>query len=707
MSEFFKGQYDYIYFFCGLAFFFLAIVCFSIGKDKRSKLRWVLLGLFSFTHGINEWLEIITISYSTSYIFSIAHLIVLGISYLFLFEFARAGFSQAGKKVIGLWIYPVIIALSFLGFKHGLGGLNVTVRYFLGFSAGLFSAWVIDRATKLEPEEKHPLIILSVTMVLYAVFTGLIVPEADFNPANWLNIDSFYRIFGLPAQFVRGILILLSAMALWFYPPALANVKFLPQKYFFPFKASKWMILLTLVVLIGLGWVFTNYLDYYAGIQLIKNSKANANSTLNQLIKELTKLERAAISISRSGPVKTALITRADKDTAYAASVIERYKERYENTDCFLLDDQGMTVISAGGDLSERIAAKSLASTPYFKQAMSGNTGYYFKLGPAYDERTYYVSFPVKGPDKKILGAVVIRKNISAAPILRYRLISISITMFVCVLAIIFFIVLRRRENLIKLIEKVNAQLNAVDTMKTDFVSFVSHELRTPLTSIKNAAGILLKGLPNNRISLEKEKELLEIILNNTDRQTRMVSDLLDVSKIEAGVMDMHIEPADIAVLAGEVVNSLQHYAEDKKISLIVFSDKESLTIPIDSEQTRRIFTNLIVNAIKFTPDNGEVTVKLKMTREEVRVSVSDTGIGISADDAKKIFDKFYRASDIRARRKGGSGLGLLITKGLVEAQGGKIWVESELNKGSTFYFTIPLEREQKGYGHGRTDTHN
>ena len=705
--EFFRGQFDYICFFYGLAFFFVGIICFSIRKDSRRRLPWVMLGLFGFTHGINEWMDVYAISYVESYFVSLVHLTILGLSYVFLFEFARAGFLRAGKKIVGAWIYPLILIPAFYGMRYGLDGLNAGFRYFIGFPACIFSGFVIFRAPGKDPSGRRPLIMLGVIMAIYGIFTGLVVPKSILGPSQWLNTESFYQAVGLPVQFVRGTLALLAAMALWFYPTALTNVKSLPRRYFFPFKPSKWTILLTLVVLMALGWAFTDYLDYYAGIQLIKNSKADANSPLNRMIGELTKLEDAAVLISKSSAIRSLLDTRSPQDMERAASLIEDYKHKYAGIDCFLLDEKGMPVVSAGGNLSENIVSKSFASASYFKDAMKGKTGYYFRPGSTYDERVYYISLPVKGAADKPLGAIVIRKNITVTPILRYRLMSIYITTFVCLLAIIFFIALRRRENLIKLIEEVNAELNVIDTMKTDFVSIASHELRTPLTSIKNAASILSKNRPDNRISGEKEKELLDIIINNANRQMRMIDDLLDVSKIEAGVMDMYLGPVDIVALAKETVNSLKHHTEEKKIKMDVSSDRESLVIRADPEQTRRIFTNLIVNAIKFTPDNGGINVRVEEAGAEVRISVADTGIGISEEDQEKIFEKFYRGSDIRARRKGGSGLGLVITKGLVEAQGGRIWVKSKLNKGSTFYFTLPLGQGQKGAGDERANTDN
>ncbi|MBF0522562.1 MAG: hypothetical protein HQL24_05845 [Candidatus Omnitrophica bacterium] len=700
MRNFFNIQYDYIYFFYGLAFFFLAIICFGIRKDRRHGLPWFLLGMFGLIHGINEWLEIFPVIFGSSDAFSIGHLIILGLSYLFLFEFARSGFSRGGKTIIGVWIYPIILVLVLLGGRYGFSEFNIASRYFIGFPAGIFASLVIFRGAQLEPAGRKSLLTLSIAMALYSILAGLIVPKADFIWAKWLNADSFYQVVGMPVQLVRGVLAMICAMALWFFPPALPNVKLLPKRYTIPFKPSKWMILLTLTILVGMGWAFTNYFDYYAGVQLIKNIQINTNSPINQLMTKLTRLERIAIVISKASSVKTTLTTRTDEDLEKAAAIIEHYQRELENSGCLLLDNQGLVVISVGDVFLENKKNQSFASAVYFKQAMSGKTGYHFALGPTYNERIYSVSFPVKDHDGKILGVVVLKEKLSAARIIKYRFVGIIITMFVCLLTMVFFVVLKNRENQILFMKEVNEQLNSVDRMKNDFLAVVSHELKTPLTSINNAATILLRGWPDKRVTQEREKELLEIILNNTHRQTRMVKDLLDVSKIEAGAMSMEIKLTDLIVLIRETVNTFQPLAEKKDIKLLLSVEKESLLISIDPDHTHRILANLIHNAIKFTPDHGEVMVKVKEIRRNVKISVSDTGIGIIEEDIKNIFNKFYRSSDARVRQEGGSGLGLLITKGLVEAQGGKIWIESKLNKGSSFNFTLPLGPEDKGDSH-------
>jgi len=370
--------------------------------------------------------------------------------------------------------------------------------------------------------------------------------------------------------------------------------------------------------------------------------------------------------------------------------LFENFLKRFDIRSLSLIDPKGVIMSSAGAIEPEKAMDTFFISRAYFKEALSGNTGFNFSLGSRYSERVYYVSYPVKNAKGAVAGVILLTKIIPVGPVLQYRFFSILITFFVCVLTITFFIVLRKRESLIEYIDQANTQLQEIDKLKTDFISIVSHELRTPLTAIKNAATILLKGKLNRAGVDPREKELIGIIIKNTERQTRMVGDLLDISKIEAGVMPVCIEQFDVVALIAEVAHTLQSQALEKNITLDMPRDGVVSVVPADPDHTRRIVTNLLTNAIKYTPEGGRIKISIHDGFWEVVVSVSDTGPGIPKDQIGKLFNKFYRASDVAARQLGGTGLGLMITKGLVEAQKGRIWLETEVGKGSTFYFTLP-----------------
>ncbi|MDD5692421.1 MAG: ATP-binding protein [Candidatus Omnitrophica bacterium] len=691
MKEFFEGQFDYIYFIYGFFFFLLGVICFSIDKDRLHKIPWRLLGLFGITHGLSEWLEMLQFIYGEAKPLSILNLFVLAASFIFLLEFARIGLYRLKGKFIKIWAYVPILLLLPLAYKSGITGWNITIRYFLGFAGIYFAGLMIYEFYKTELEDNRPLIFLSAAMFLYAVLAGLVVPKAPFFPANIINTGSFYRVFGVPVQLVRGAIALGMVIIVWSYSTAPSGVKYSPPAYFIRFFPTKWLIALTVIALLGSGWMLTNHLDYYAGIGIIKTAKARMEYSQNRLLREIILLSKATVSLSGSSAIRRAVSDKQQEDLENAKSILSQIKDKYHLLSWALLDKEG-TVIASSGTGQE--ANRPHAASPYFKDALRGENGYYFEPGSRYNERKYYVSYPVKNRSGGIAGVTLVIKNIQAEPILHYRLMSILITFFVCCLAVVFFITLRRREDFLDLVEKAHTELLTVDKMKSDFVSIVSHELRTPLTSIRNAASILLKGGVARRPVDDNEKELLNIILSNVDRQSRIVSDLLDISKIEENLIPINFEVVDITALVRKSIKSLQPLAEAKKINMSFSSDLKVSPASVDPEHTVRIIENLIVNAVKFTPEGGRVTVKAEEYGPEIRVTVSDTGIGISAADKEKLFSKFYRSSDAKAKEQKGWGLGLAITKGLVEAQGGRIGLDSEPGKGSSFYFTVQAAME-------------
>ncbi len=242
------------------------------------------------------------------------------------------------------------------------------------------------------------------------------------------------------------------------------------------------------------------------------------------------------------------------------------------------------------------------------------------------------------------------------------------------------------------------AEVQEANIAKSDFVSFVSHELKTPMTSIKGYADLLAKGAVGP-VS-EAQSNFLSTIRSNVNRMSTLVSDLADISRIEAGRLRLEFSAVPIIEVVEEIVRSTQAQFEEKEqvLRLEIPEDLE----PVWGDRTRliQVLTNLVSNAHKYTPAGG--TIEIRATQEDntrdpegapqvIHLAVEDTGIGISAEDQKKIFQKFFRSEDEQAREAPGTGLGLNITKNLVEMQGGQIWFESTYGKGTTFHFTIPV----------------
>jgi signal transduction histidine kinase len=239
-----------------------------------------------------------------------------------------------------------------------------------------------------------------------------------------------------------------------------------------------------------------------------------------------------------------------------------------------------------------------------------------------------------------------------------------------------------------------NQRLQELDRLKSDFVANVSHELRTPLTAIKGAVDLVLREVPGPLT--ERQIHYLLRVRSNTQHLTGLIKDLLDLSKIEEGKIELQTERISLGGLIHEVTETLKPIAVEKSIELAVILAAPRL-VWADRDKVTQVLTNLIGNAIKFTPAKGRVTVSSTSKPDDwVRVSVSDTGPGISMDEREKIFDKFYQIAPNRESKPKGTGLGLAISKTLVELHGGQIWVDSERKGGSIFHFTLPAVAETK-----------
>ena len=234
-----------------------------------------------------------------------------------------------------------------------------------------------------------------------------------------------------------------------------------------------------------------------------------------------------------------------------------------------------------------------------------------------------------------------------------------------------------------------NERLKELDRLKSDFVSNVSHELRTPLTAIKGAVDLVLREVAGPLT--EKQIHYLTRVRSNTQHLAGLINDLLDLSKIESGKIEMKSSRVSMGGLVHEVVETLRPVAAEKAIALHATTPEPSIIVWADRDKINQVLINLIGNTIKFTPAHGTVTVSASSNgKEDVQISVADTGPGIAPEEKEKVFDKFYQVAEADGVKPKGTGLGLAICKALVELHGGRIWVESEPSHGSTFCFTLP-----------------
>lgn len=247
-------------------------------------------------------------------------------------------------------------------------------------------------------------------------------------------------------------------------------------------------------------------------------------------------------------------------------------------------------------------------------------------------------------------------------------------------------------------IEQENQELRVLDRKKSDFINMLSHEFRTPLTVIQGYA----ERLKNGRVAdLEQMKEHAGIMHAEAKRLGRMVDDLLDISRIKSGRDKIHRVEADLGMILQRAVETMRANADARSQRLNFAAARSPITATIDPDKIYQVAINLIDNAVKYTPEKGEITLSLdEIPTLEVQgdvfiagfaqVSVSDTGNGIVPEDREKIFEEFYRTSTAMRSKEHGTGLGLSICRGIVQAHGGRIWVESQQGKGCKFIFTIP-----------------
>jgi PAS domain S-box-containing protein len=231
--------------------------------------------------------------------------------------------------------------------------------------------------------------------------------------------------------------------------------------------------------------------------------------------------------------------------------------------------------------------------------------------------------------------------------------------------------------------------LRLSDQFKTDFVSSVSHELRTPLSSILGYTDILVNGEVGEMTG--EQEEFLEIIDHNARRLLALINDLLTLSGLESGRMVVRIEPTDLRALVKENMQVHAPAVSVRNQRLDVRLPDGPVTAAVDRERIGQVLTNLVSNAIKFTPDEGSIEVSLTVTDGEARIAVSDSGIGISQEDCQRLFERFFRAGNALERAIPGTGLGLAICKGIVDAHQGRLDVSSTLGRGTRVTATLPL----------------
>ena len=262
--------------------------------------------------------------------------------------------------------------------------------------------------------------------------------------------------------------------------------------------------------------------------------------------------------------------------------------------------------------------------------------------------------------------------------------------------------VLNKRGEIIYFVgvERDVTKAKEIDQMKTDFISLASHQLRTPLSAMRWFLEMLLSG-DMGKLT-KQQREVIKDIEESNDRMIELVNALLNISRIESGRIIVEPQWVNLKELVEGVVKDLEEYIKKKKQTVVVSVHPNLPKIRLDPKLVRQVYLNLISNAVKYTPEGGEINIFVSKKDKEVISQISDTGYGIPKEEQERIFERFFRASNVVKKEVGGTGLGLYLAKAVVKSSGGRIWFKSQEGKGTSFWFTLPLKGMKKKKGEVR-----
>ncbi|HBM45994.1 MAG: PAS domain S-box [Parcubacteria group bacterium GW2011_GWF2_38_76] len=370
-------------------------------------------------------------------------------------------------------------------------------------------------------------------------------------------------------------------------------------------------------------------------------------------------------------------VTEAKKLSLYARSIIEASRDPFitNDTEGKILDVNEAT-IKIVGIPREKIIGSDFAN--YFTEAKKAREAYeqVFKLGSISD-----YPLTIKSQDGQLTDILY---NASLYKDDKGTVLGVTGVARDNTLA----------QQVTKKNEAINKELRSLDVAKDEFVSIASHQLRSPLTAIKGYTGMLLDQDPGP--INDKQREYLTEMKHANDRMIELISALLDVSRVDLGVFVFNPEPVDFVKATKDILVEIEESIKKKKLDVKTTFEDGIPAVQADPKIVRMVVQNLLTNAVKYTNDEGKISVGVKKDNSSLIISVADTGYGIPENVQSKIFTKMFRADNARANDPDGTGLGLYIVKETIEKTGGKIWFESKENQGTTFYVSIPLEGMKK-----------
>lgn len=408
MADFFRGQIDYIIFINGLALVSLALACHTPKFTAGRHLPWNWLLLFGLTQGVYQWLKLPAISLGDGLLLEGARAGTALLSFLFLAEFGRAGAAAVRGKGPGRWILAPLLLLSALGGLAGLPGMKAAAAYAMGLTGGFLTLLSLYTAGK----KQHSFLLKAAgaALGLYSLLAVISVPSAPFPPASIINQDWLFRYF-MPVDLFQGLLAVCAAVSIWAFRRISPGSGVTPAEISIRKRNMATMVSLSVVITLA-GWGATQYWGNYAYKVIREDGRAHAGTLSTLLAGELMVAENSAMTLAGSTSIASALVSGAAGDIERANSVLDRYKVAMGASVCYVLDFRGITLAASNRSAPDSFVGKYYGFRPYFKEAMEGRAGRYFAQGITSGERGFYASFPVRGDLNRIIGVVVVKKNI-------------------------------------------------------------------------------------------------------------------------------------------------------------------------------------------------------------------------------------------------------------------------------------------------------
>jgi len=412
MQEFFQSQFDYIYFFYGLMFIFLAFICYLMNKEEKKGLSWSLLGWFGLLHGLHEWLELLILIVGYNYWVDLFRIFLLTSSFVFLFEFARRCFSFTRKRSSALVLYTIFILLLFLGwYIDGLMGMQFFIRYYLAFFGAIGAGFGICLSFKKLRYNSTILFLAPASFILYGL-SQLITPFHLLGFNYILDPVSFFNYFKFPIQLVRALEASLISLSIWYYYQFLVSKTINKQIIFY--QKIRWqMLALAVLLILSVGWLATNFLGKIAKIDL----QSESGEITTSLIAYVNNIIVKGSDMSKITAQSPGIINFVDQPTPenliVANEIVDRYKQTSGSSIFYVMDRNGKVIVTSNRNGTDSLLNNYYSFRPYFTEAISGRNHTMFALGVTTKKSGFYASTPIKNKNNQIVAVAVVKMDMA------------------------------------------------------------------------------------------------------------------------------------------------------------------------------------------------------------------------------------------------------------------------------------------------------